>query len=312
MNDENNSTTLLRRIDKQIQELRQRILQASGVLHDETPTKTDRFSCLNDLLDGSKLLQMTHKRSPFGPDYPYLRTIYEDIDGLMYRSWTPEPSHPPNAQQGVQQRYVGSDRAPERGENVAATAASHDGPPAQCGNLRLNPQGLALGPDQVRAEDGRLANPYYENGEYHWDPAPNTGALNNGPIEHPWYHHGAYHLPAPFSMSDPDLRHCPSSDYQEDDYHLNSSSRLRTIQDIRPLENTYYTRRAHFMHPASNMMPAPEYKPLPGISHRTTARNWDFVATWESPLKPKKFSKILPKQHKPLGPLHSQRTILIE
>jgi hypothetical protein len=64
-------------------------------LHDKTPNIGDPFSHLNQTLDGSRLVQSTHRRSPYGPDFPYRNIHYDDMDGLLYRWFTPESEMTP-------------------------------------------------------------------------------------------------------------------------------------------------------------------------------------------------------------------------
>lgn len=58
-------------------------------LHDKTPSTKTSLNNINGPLDGSKLVQKTHLRSTYGPDYPYLSEWYPNMDGLCYRMVNP-------------------------------------------------------------------------------------------------------------------------------------------------------------------------------------------------------------------------------
>ena len=45
----------------------------------------DALSRLTWPVNGSDLVQRTHRRSPYGPDYPYLHRPYPEMDGLLYQ-----------------------------------------------------------------------------------------------------------------------------------------------------------------------------------------------------------------------------------
>lgn len=64
---------------------RQALEANHSYLYDNTPDTGDAFARLNAPLDGSTLVQAPDLRSPFGPDYPYLKRKYPNMRGLSYR-----------------------------------------------------------------------------------------------------------------------------------------------------------------------------------------------------------------------------------
>jgi hypothetical protein len=154
-------------LNRHLPPLRERIVQANAsYLYSTTPTTGDPFTSLNAALDGSKLVQMTHQRSPYGPDFKYENRDYPEMDGLIYRIFDPEPSPPPDAHFGAQQHYVEGANFAERGEH-AIIEPDYGDYPQQRPNKIFNSQHWALEYDRMVAQEDRVLPKYYQNDGQH-------------------------------------------------------------------------------------------------------------------------------------------------
>lgn len=97
-------------------------------LHSISVNEEDPFRCLNQPLNGSQLVQKTHRRSPYGPDYPYLPRPYPEMDGLTYRFYDGPAKPQVGSPVQENQQNIAAEQAASNGRHPAHVEDAPEGP----------------------------------------------------------------------------------------------------------------------------------------------------------------------------------------
>ena len=253
-------TSIFRSIDRQLQRLRECILQGNNI-HDTTPSRTDSFSCLNNPLDGLELVQKMHKRSPYGPDYPYLHIDYPNMDGLIYRMWDPDPSLGQDAQSELSRQYMDDDQSLERAHYAAvASFSEYQGhqPKSQSSS-----EEYTFGVVRTMAHGFRPANHCHSDGIDDLNPLLSlipASEVRSTPSNHHWIDTSDCY-PLSTTISFPEIKHSPSDFFRQKMQQWDPEHDVNLSHVTQCSQNNYnQINRQNWK--GANLVPIPDNRPV--------------------------------------------------